>query len=456
MKALTLTTTVTLFVSLLIGCSTNAPETKNADSFIIKNVNIVDVENKQILPNKNVLVEGGLIKAIQNKHSSTAHSLQVYDGDNGYLTPGLIDMHVHIYEPAAYLMTLSHGVTHVRTMNGVPKQLEWRDKIESGEMIGSTSTVSSPIISGYKDAILQHGVETADEAKKAVTYYHQQGYDLIKAYGNLNQETLSAIVEQAKTLDIPVAKHGPHASGNMSVSELTGFQSFEHAEDIYQGPLNYKFTPQRLPAVIDEIKATQVPVTPTLSAFNQLTRLSNEKDDFIKQLATHYTPRVVKLFEEKDQVKRWLTSSTQMAAHNKRTIKFLQHVTNVFYQRGVELLVGSDSGVLLSPHGIATHVEMELMQSSGIETFDVIAAATINSAKALNLDNKIGKIASNFNADFIFTKQNPVDDLSTLKNPNAVIKRGQWYSGQQLNSMRDKAIEKRSIWQEITTLYQAL
>lgn len=457
MKLIKRITTTLLFTFFLFTLATNAYSSDKKNSFIIKNVNIVDVKNKQILPKRNIHIKDGLIETIFSEFETLPkESIKIYNGNNGYITPGLIDMHVHMYEPAAYLMTLSHGVTHIRIMNGVPMQLEWREKVASGEMVGSTSTVSSPIISGYKGAYLHHGVETSNEAKQAVIKYKKQGYDVIKTYGNLNQDALSAIISEAETQGIPVAKHGPHGSGNLSVSDLVGFQSFEHVEDIFQGPLGYEFSDERLPSIVDKIKLTKVPVTPTLNIYHQLTKLSDEKEEFLSQLPTHYISSIVKLDEEKNQVKRWLKSSAKMAEHNKRTLAFLQKITKSLEKADVKLLVGSDSGVLLSPHGIATHTEMKLMREAGIESFDVLAAATINPAQALKLSDKIGQIKPELIADFIFTTSNPIVDLSVLKEPSAVIKKGHWYTNKELNKMRDDAIEQRSLWQEITTLYEAM
>lgn len=450
---------IALFLSILVvSCSATevkGPHTSN--NFVLTNINIVDVENKTILPAKTLVVKNGKIKSIIDDASpllaSDANSI---DGKGGFVTPGLIDMHVHMFEKAAYILTLSHGVTHVRVMNGVPKQLVWRDNIIAGLQIGSTSTVSSPILSGYKDAYLHHGIETAEEARAAVKQYQIEGYDLIKAYGNLNENALSAMVDEAKKLGIAIAKHGPHGSGNMSLSQLTGLQSFEHVEDIYQGSLNFEFAPQRLEHIALDLKATNVPVTPTLNIYDQLTKLSHHKESYLAKTSKEYTSSIVALEASSNQVKRWLGASDKMAAHNQKTLEFLQRIAKKLHESGIPLLVGSDSGVLLSPHGLATHNEMRLMKEAGISTYDVLAAATTNPAKALNLDNKIGKISQNYHADFIYSSSNPILNLSVLKEPSAVIKNGYWYSRETLDAMRDKAIDERSVWEELSVLFEAM
>ncbi|MBW8191757.1 amidohydrolase family protein [Neiella marina] len=450
-----------LYIILLLSVSAcsgqpNAIE-QTQTSFVLTNVNIIDVGGQTIHRSKNISVSNGMIESISDSDTLKNTPVRmVIDGAGGYVTPGLIDMHVHMYEKAAYVLTLSHGVTHVRVMNGVPEQLVWRDKINSGDLIGSTSTVSSPIISGYMSAHLHHGVATGEQARSAVRQYHADGYDLIKAYGNLSVQSLEHLIDEAQSLQMPVAKHGPHGSGNMHVSVLNGLQSFEHVEDIFQGPLQYQFDEERLGPVIADIKKTGVPITPTLNVYEQLTRLSRDKDNFLNEIPTDYTSDIIAWEASRNQVKRWLNASEKMADHNEKVLAFLKLITKFLQQDGVPLLVGSDSGVLLSPHGLATHNEMRLLQRSGLTTYEVLAAATVNPAKALKLEKQLGKIEAGYRADFLYSQANPIDDLAVLAEPKAVVKSGRWYSREQLETMRNNAIEGRSLWQELSVLIDAI
>ncbi|MCW8093339.1 amidohydrolase family protein [Alteromonas sp. ASW11-130] len=441
----------------IVGCANTSHANLIQQSFLLTDVNIVDVKHKQIIRGQNLFIQNGIIKKISSDLLSFKDkNLPIIAGKGGYVTPGLIDMHVHMFEPAAYTIALSHGVTHVRVMNGVPAQLKWRDQVENGTLIGSSSTVSSPILSGFMDAYLHHGVQSTRAAQAAVQKYHAQGYDLIKAYGNLNPQALKAVLDAAKALNIPVAKHGPHASGEMLTTSLVGVQSLEHVEDIYQGPLNYQFDTERLTQAITELRAIGVPITPTLNIFYQLTKLSVQKDAFLASQPQQYTSDIIALEAKTNQVSRWLNASDKLAAHNQQIFQFLLDITKRLHESDVALLVGSDSGVLLSPHGLATHTEMALLQKAGLNSFDVLAAATITPAKTLAMDNKIGQVKANFSADFVFTKVNPVANLEALRTPDAVVKKGIWYSQKELQALRNKAIDERSIWQEIITLFEAL
>jgi imidazolonepropionase-like amidohydrolase len=211
-----------------------------------------------------------------------------------------------------------------------------------------------------------------------------------------------------------------------------------------------------LPEIILDLKATNVPVTPTLNIFYQLTKFSQEKEGYLATTSKNYTSDIIALEASSNQVKRWLEASDKMAAHNQKVLDFLQDITKSFHENGISLLVGSDSGVLLSPHGLATHNEMRLLKAAGLSAFDVLATATINPAKALNLDNQIGKILETYKADFIYSSSNPILNLSVLEEPEAVIKNGHWYSRKVLNAMRDEAIESRSFWEEFFILLKAI
>ncbi|RVT42574.1 hypothetical protein EMM73_18660 [Rheinheimera sediminis] len=437
-----------VFCFLFPGCSSIKP-LPVAAVVVIDQINLIDVKNRQVVRQQQVELKNGKISAIRPAGAAIEDAnAVVIDGLNGYLTPGLFDMHVHLTDPAALQLSLSHGVTHVRVMHGLPAHLKWRDSIEKNEMLGSSMTVSSPILSATKRPTTI-SVTDATEAKAAVRKAYAEGYDLIKAYGDLSAQSLNAVVTEAAVLRMPVAKHGPHPSGAMPWQELAAMQSLEHVEDIYQGPLHYQQDLAALQEVIEQLNKLKVPVTPTLNIFWQLTSISRDKEAFLATLAQDYISPLIAFEQRHNQVKRWLQSSEKMAIHNSQTLQFLVQITRQLHEKGVPLLVGSDAGALLSPHGLATHTEMQLLQQAGLDSFTVLHAATIEPAKALGLTKQIGQIRVGYKADFIYSKENPIIELSVLREPDAVMKSGRWYNKKQLTELRQQAINGRSIGQEL-------
>ena len=114
-----------LAVFTLIGCSSVSHLT--SDKLLLRNVNIVDTHNARIIPNQQIWLSDGVITGIEATQSSAPDaSWRVIEGKDGYVTPGLIDMHVHVYDQSALSLALSHGVVHQRVMNGMPQILTSR------------------------------------------------------------------------------------------------------------------------------------------------------------------------------------------------------------------------------------------------------------------------------------------------------------------------------------------
>ena len=80
-----------IIIFLLSFCSKQKVDT------IIQNVNIKNVENGDILFQKDVAIQNQYIKKIATgKSISHSDSTIIIDGTNKYLIPGLWDMHVHL------------------------------------------------------------------------------------------------------------------------------------------------------------------------------------------------------------------------------------------------------------------------------------------------------------------------------------------------------------------------
>ena len=92
------------------------------------------------------------------------------------------------------------------------------------------------------------------------------------------------------------------------------------------------------------------------------------------------------------------------------------------YKSGINIAYGTDSGV--SKHGTNAR-EAVLMVSAGMPAQQVIKTATINSAKLLGLESKLGTIESGKYADIIATKASPIKDIEQLMHVSFVMRSGQ-------------------------------
>ncbi len=415
-------------------------EVDNSSPIMLTNINIVDVVTGNIARGQTMLVRAGRIENISERLITAKPGTAVIDGAGAYVSPGLFDMHVHLHDRKYLARNLAFGVTSVRNMRGLPMHLRWRSELAEGRWLGSNLWTSSPVLDGEKYAhLLQQVTRNPDQARKLVRRYKTMGYDSIKAYGYLDEKVYTAVVDEARALDIPVVKHGPNPVEGAQLHANAGLQSLEHVEDIFQGPLAFKFDRVKLEAWVNELKQIDPYVTPTLATFEHLTRLSREKDRFVQSLELETLNPVYRYLLGEFSVKRWLYADESQADWNEKELSFLQDIVRTLDKAGIRLLIGSDAGTMFMPAGSSTHREIQLLSDAGLTNLTVLQAASINAAKALGVEKDYGSVAEGKVADAVVTADNPLEDLGTLKNPQAVIKNGQWLAEEDLNKLKESA-----------------
>jgi len=420
---------------------------ENNQSLALDHVTIVDVESGELLADRQLLIADGAIVAIAEAGAPVESSYRRIDAQSAYIVPGLFDMHVHVHDRKYLGLYLAYGVTTVRNMRGLPMHLRWQQELRSARWLGSNLHTSSPVLDGEKYAhALQQVVTSAERARKLVRRYQQRGYDFIKAYGYLQPEVFQAIVDEATLINMPVAKHGPNAIAGLPLRSNDNLQSLEHVEDIFQGPLASRFDREALAQWLVEFKQLDAALTPTLATFHHLTEISTHKQTFLSTLPLETLNPFYRLLYAQLEVKRWLEADEAQAQWNRREFAFLQEIVKLLEQEGIALLLGSDAGTMHMPPGISTLTEVELMMAAGLLPLTVLRAATINAAKALAVQDQYGTVTPGKIADLILLESNPLLDLSTLRQPLAVIKAGQWLGTEQLQALKRSGANPSNVY----------
>ena len=106
-----------------------------------------------------------------------------------------------------------------------------------------------------------------------------------------------------------------------------------------------------------------------------------------------------------------------------------------FYDAGGGSLItlGTDHpswGEYLTP--FAANRELLSMSLSGIPNAAVLRIATINSARAIGVGDRLGSIEAGKWADLVIVRGNPLADIRVVRMPRVVIKAGRVYDPQQL------------------------
>lgn len=414
----------------------------------------------------------GNVEIMDGEIISTDSTMQTgddIDGSGKFLLPGLVDMHTHI-SPASAKHYLASGVTTVRNTAGNFEMIEAMDahapEVHSTyRMIDGDPGLWGPTSYG--------NISTNDtgEARRAVDELHAQGAAFVKVYGNITENVLEAVVEQANRYHLPVAADFIHSRYIDSVKAAeVGVLWLEHASGILQSlypefhsqmpaddfdsvaekPLDDPRTTEVLGALLD----AEVKLVPTLTLYRhlavgrkfthtaigtsaQLAQLESDEDFAINAQFEQIAPHVDEEMQRREQ---W--------AYDK-----IRHIVKHYMDLGGEVYIGTDApaGIWNYP-GVSLIEEMMEFESLGMKPGDVIKKATEDACLSMGYENK-GRVAGGYTADLILLDENPLDDLANLLSIDSVIRGGTLHNLSDIYSHRIDSGELKQLFEAITAKY---
>ena len=95
------------------------------------------------------------------------------------------------------------------------------------------------------------------------------------------------------------------------------------------------------------------------------------------------------------------------------------------WKAGVPLVTGSDAGNMLVFHGPTVHRELQLWVEAGIPPAVALQAATLNAARLLHADGRIGLVAPGRDANLLVVDGDPTRDISATERISMVVLKGE-------------------------------
>ena len=459
-------------VTLALGATLAAcgpPPGPHAAPAVIEDVAFVSVTvlpmagEVTAVPDQTVLVSGGSIVAVGGRDNiHVPDTTMVVNGAGQYLMPGLADMHVHLeYADDSQVLdlALANGITTVRNMDGRPYILAWRDAVARGELRGPTIHTAGPILDGdppLRDDNL--AVASVAEATAAVQAQAAAGYDFVKVYTNLSDETYEAVLEAAAANGLSVSGHVPRG---MRVEEVldSGIRSIEHVTELGDlveaddSPfrdgwhwsklyLGMPVDPAKIAGAAARVADAGVWIVPTMVQADrglapsalidswlqapEMAFVSPDGRDFWESLATRPLDRM-------DQ-----TDWARIDAGRTNRLRLVRALD----EAGAGLLVGTDTPNPFVVPGFSFHEELANFEAAGIERARILAMATRGAAQFLGAEEDVGTVEVGKRADLLLLDTNPLDSLDALRRPAGVMARGAWYPAPALADML-AAIESR-------------
>jgi len=421
-------------------------EFANNNSYLITNVNIIPMNQDTILVDKMVYIKDGFIHEIGD--TIVTQGVEIIDAKDKYLTPGLIDMHVHIWDRYELGLYLSNGITAVRNLWGMPMHLRLKEDLNNDDIISPLFFTTGPKLTGPEflgDDNLQ--LVDPNDAKEKVISYQRRGYDFIKTYYGLTEDIFDAVIEQAKLSNMDIVAH-PSPKVPYSYHFNSQIKSIEHAEEIIQQPLNYTLDTLKLKEVIHGFEQSKHSFfSPTLTVYNNIYQMLLD-DDILESEQLEFMNPLIKKVDSKAQFERWYNTKlrdSSIVKTIKRQHDFHLKIIKKLHDAGVTIICGTDAGIGVTIPGFSMHQELGFYREAGLSNYEVLQTATINASKTHSIMNDMGTIEVGKIANLMLIDDNPLLDLSVLQNPTTVFIKGRKLTREILDGFEKQAKNRNNV-----------
>ncbi len=447
---------------------------KNAD-ILIKDVNIIQVNEGKILPHQYIVISNERIietgsAAIAKKY----YALQNINATGKFIMPGLWDMHVHfggdtlVDENKMLLpLYLAMGITAVRDCAGDISLdvLKWRTMIREGKLTGPEIFTSGPKLEG-KNSIWPGDLEIENEAelKNALDSLKKLHVDFIKITDNTLSPAL--FIESIKQSRRRGWKTSGHVPVSITLQEISraGLSTIEHLSYIIRAasPEEEKITRLRGEGRISAAAASEqfLQTMDTITALRNfrklaanntavvttmytsfiiayLDKIDHRKDDYLKYIG----PELKRTYNWR--VDRAMKDNAKAIALRHQLFEASASLLPLLQKAGVTIIAGTDAGYLNSYNypGLSLHEELAIMVRYGLSPQAALKASIINGPAFFGLLKDYGSVSKGKKADLLLLDANPLKDIKATKNIRAVFRKGVYMSREKLDSSL-LAIEK--------------
>jgi len=386
--------------------------------------NVVPMDSERVLRDQTVVVSGGRF-AIVGPTAKTAvpKGARVVDARGGYLTPGLADMHVHVYTPEELTLYVVNGVTTVFDLNGRPQYLEWRRRIADGKLLGPAIYSTGPTFDRPRSP--EAAVEDVDKIAAA-------GYDGIKIYNQVGAAEYPALTAEAKKKGLVLVGHVAREPG--FAATLAAGQSIAHAEEyvytFFHDDPNRKevvhpLDTAKIPKAVAMTREAGISVIPTLIAFRNIVRQATDVRKYLKDPNLVYMAPSMREKLEPARNTYATRFDPELVPGLAVSYEFQRQLVKALHDGGVPILAGTDASWLGVP-GFCLLDEIEIFQELGFTPYAAIQTATLDPARLLKKESEFGTISAGKRADLILSRENPLEDVRRLREPEGVMVAGRW------------------------------
>jgi imidazolonepropionase-like amidohydrolase len=454
--------------SILIACTLAAPLPLAAQSYdqlsnsvrdlvsvaepvvALTNVRVIDGTGATPRDGQTVVIRNGRIAAVGPAASTAAPAgARVIDLTGHTVFPGIVGMHNHTFYTTAAgrsiqlnysspRLYLGSGVTTIRTTGSMSPyaELNLRKAINDGATPGPRIHVTGPYISGEGAGSGMHQAATAEDARRVVAYWAEEGATWFKFYTLISREAMKAAIDEAHSRGVKLTGHLCSVGYREAVA--LGIDNLEHglfANSEYdsnkqpdqcprsatQSLRQLDVSSDAVHATLDDMVRNNVAMTSTLAVYE----LSLPGRPPLEQrMLDAMSPETS---EEYLSIRRRYEENPDAAGSPELMKKAMQYERE-FVRRGGLLAAGVDpTGNGGALPGFGDQRNLELLVEAGFTPVEALRIMTLNGAKILGVDGDLGSVEAGKIADLVVVRGNPATAPGDVRNVVHVFKDGVGY-----------------------------
>ena len=387
----------------------------------LTHVRVIDGTGAPARDDQTIVIRDGNIAAIGDAaRVAVPADATVIDGTGKSVVPGLVMMHEHLYYttgPGVYgqlgvsfsRLYLAGGVTTMRTagnLNGI-MDINLARRIAAGEMPGPYIDATAPYVNGPNAFLQMHAVESANQARTHVQYWQEQGSTSVKAYMQISRASLKGAIDEAHKRGLKITGH---------LCSVT----YGEAADLGIDNLEHGFF-----AATDFVADKQPDVCPGQGRGQQTIAALDENGEPFKALVKKLVDKHVALTSTLTVFETFTPGRPLPPGLDVLTPQLKASFERAFAKAGGLLIAGTDpTGAGGVVPGYADQRQVELLVEEGFTPVEAISIATLNGAKYLGRDAKIGSIAVGKQADLVLVDGNPAATIGDIRKVDTVFRQG--------------------------------
>ncbi len=426
------------------------PET----SVALANVRIVDGTGKPPLENQTIVIQNGRIASITPAGDAKVPAgARTLDLEGHTVIPGLVGMHNHTFyttrgrsvqlQFSAPRLYLASGITTARTTGGTSPyhEINMKRGIDRGQVPGPRMHLTGPYLTGPGGAATMAQISSPDEARRVVNYWADEGVTWFKAYTDISRETLGAAIRAAHARGLKFTGHLCSVSFREAVR--LGIDNLEHGlftnsdyvpnrtpdhcpSDMRDSLLKVAVDGPEVQQTIREMVTNKVAMSSTLAVYEQsYPDRPPLEDRVLEALAPEARQEYLNTRKE--------TSERAEKSTMPELFRRAQAFERAFVKAGGLLGAGVDpTGMGGALPGFGDQRNYELLLEAGFAPVEAIQIMTLNGAKILSVDDRLGSVTAGKLADLVVIEGNPIANPADIRKVTIVFKDGVGYDSPKL------------------------